>query len=56
MKAVFMQKLTLSMLVISALAANTSYAQSGDDQKQEEKARKSRIHIQVTEDENGKMK
>ncbi|WP_229238528.1 T9SS C-terminal target domain-containing protein [Dyadobacter sp. Leaf189] len=56
MKAVFMQKLTLAMLVISALAANNLYAQSDDDRKQEEKGRKSRIHIQVTEDENGKMK
>ncbi|WP_229206867.1 T9SS C-terminal target domain-containing protein [Dyadobacter crusticola] len=56
MKAVFIQKLTFSMLLISAVIGNALFAQSKEERTPEEKGKKSRIHIQVTEDDNGELK
>jgi hypothetical protein len=56
MKAVFLQKLTFSMLLLSGVACNALFAQDSKDLKPDNKPKKSRIHIQVTEDENGKVK
>ncbi|MCE7062486.1 T9SS type A sorting domain-containing protein [Dyadobacter sp. CY343] len=56
MKAIFLSKLTFSLLLISAVTVGTASAQSDKTTKSEKKERKSQIHIRVTEEEDGKTK